>query len=99
MVEGLDPILVLKQLDEDDVGMAFRPTFDRVFSLVAKTLVELWGLKAMRSENHLQAIASRGLRFSCVEKGSSQASTSMTLADPEVRDLAATSPGVATDAC
>jgi hypothetical protein len=47
-MEGLGAVLALKQLDEDDVGMAFGPTFDRVLSLVAKTHVELWGLEAVR---------------------------------------------------
>lgn len=97
-MEGLGAILALEQLDEDDVGMAFGPTFDRVLSLVAKTRVELWCLKAVRCENHLQATPSKGFRFGCVEKGSSQALTSMTLADPEVRDLAAASPSVAIEA-
>ena len=98
-MEGLSAILAFKQLDEDDVGMAFGQTFDRILSLVAKTRVELLGLKAVRRENHLQATATKGLRFGCLEECSSQAVTSMTFIDPEVRDLAATAPGVATEAC
>jgi hypothetical protein len=98
-MEGLGAILALKQLDEDDVGMAFGPTFDRVLSHVAQTLVELRGLKAVRREYHLRAASTKGLRLSCVEEHCSQPVTSMTRVDPEIRDLAATSPGVAIEAC
>jgi|SRR5450432_1108521 hypothetical protein len=96
--EGLGAILALKQLDEDDVGMAFRSTFDGVLSLVAKPLVELRSLKAVRGENHLRASATNGLSFGCSKDCSSQTLTSMVCADPEVRDLATTSPSVATQA-
>ena len=98
-MEGLRAILALKRLDEDDVGMAFGPTFDGVLLLVAKSRVELWGLKAVRYENHLQATATKGLRFGCLENCSSQALTSMVLTDPDVRDFTTTSPSVATQAC
>ena len=79
--------------------MAFGPTLDRVFLLIAKTRVELWGLEAVRCENHLQATATKGLRFGCAEEGCSQALTSMVLTDPEVRNFTATSPSVATETC
>ena len=79
--------------------MALRPTFDRALSLVAKTLVEAGSLKAVRCEDHLGATSTNGLRFGCVEERPSQASTSMGPAHPEVRDLGAASPGVATEAC
>ena len=46
--ERLGATLALKQLDVDDVRVALGPTFNRVLSLVAKTLVEPWGLEAMR---------------------------------------------------
>jgi hypothetical protein len=79
--------------------MALGPTFDGVFSLVSKTLVETWGLKAVRCEDDLRATATDGLRFGCVEECLSQAMASMVLTDPEVRDLGAPSPCVATETC
>ena|SRR5882762_7890746 len=98
-MEGLGAILAFERLHEDDVGMALGPTFDRVFSLVAKPLVEPGGLKAVRYEDHLGATATDGLRFGSVEECLSQAVASMGLTDPEVRDLGAPSPSVAIETC
>jgi hypothetical protein len=92
---GLGAIFALKQLDEDDVRMALRSTIDGVLSLVATPRVELWGLKAVRCENHLRATATNGLCFGCSKDCASQALTAMVCADPDVRDLATTSPSMA----
>jgi len=76
--------------------MTFGSTFDRVFALVAKLLVEPRSLKAVRCEDDLRATATDGLRFGCVEERLSQATASMVLIDPQVRDLGTASPRVAT---
>jgi hypothetical protein len=98
-LEGLSAILAFERLHEDDVGMALRSTFDRVFSFVAKTPVESGGLKAVRCEDDLRATATDGLSFGCVEECLSQATASMLLTDPEMRDLGAASPSMATETC
>ena len=91
--------LTFEQLHEDDVGMALGSTFNRVFSFVAKTPVEPRGLKAVCCEDDLRATATDGLRFGCAEECLSQAMASMVLTDPEVPDLGAASPCVATQTC
>lgn len=53
----------------------------------------------MRCEDHLLATPTDGLRFGCMEECLSQTMASMVLADPEVRDLSAASPSVATETC
>lgn len=77
--------------------MTFGPTFDRVLSLEAKTLVELRCLKAVRCENYLQATASKGLLFGDLQKSFAQALTATLLVNPYVGDMA-TAPRVATEA-
>ena len=98
-MEGLGAILASERLDEDDVGMAFWPTFDLVLSLVAKAFVEPRGLKAVCCEDHLCAAATNGLPFGSLQECLSHALTSMVLTDPEVRDLGAASPSVPTKTC
>lgn len=77
--------------------MALRLIVDLVLSLVTMAFIESRGLKAVCSEDHLCTSSTDGLRFSCVEERLPQAMASMVLTDPEVHDLGAAAPGVATD--
>ena len=53
--ERLGATLASKQFDVDDIRMTHGPTFYCVLSLVAKALIEPWGLEAVREKDHLHA--------------------------------------------
>ena len=74
----------MEGLDVDDVGVAFRPPFDRVFPLVAQSLVETWGLEAVRRDNDLLAPASDSFSFCSAKQRSAKTLSSVPLVHPDV---------------
>ena len=96
--ERLGATLASKQFDVDDVRVALGSTFYRVLSLVAKALVEPWGLEAVRQKDHLHAATVSSLGFGDLQKSLAQTLTAMLLVNPDVGDIATASPRVATEA-
>src|SRR4030095_4320098 len=96
-IPTLGAIVALKDPDVDDVRVAHGLPLDRIPWLVAQTLVELGGLEAVRDEDYLQATAAPRFRFRGPQERFPQTLTPMTLVDPDVGNLAATSPCVAAE--
>ena len=95
-MEGLGAIFAMESLDQDDIRVAPRSTLDGIVLRVTEPRVELWRLEAVGCENYLRATASDGLRFCCSQQRTPEPLIAMVFADPEVRDLATTTPSVAT---